>query len=833
MSTTPMASDDYNSDSDEYDFPPLPTDDAFLDELANIERAHFHPPLSSTPNKPSSALLPPSTNSQKSISSPSSSLGVRHVDVELEVELAIDRSLDARAGGESSLMDGDSVFLSSLGEDEIEEAIARQLQSQDDMEDLMPPHPSLFALYRRRNFFSVTDLAAPTWCEVQYDYGLRGKRFLKPSDRPTTFITSKGNVIAPDLEKAVANDKTMKKGTKIHKALEREIHPVEIKVTVETKEETWALRILNMLASLEALMALGKCREMPVMGFIKGHLVVGIIDEIQRVPLVDLSLPSSSTPTSSPKKSTASPQTNKITSYFIPSSPAKGKGRAGTNSTPTHTLKVSDSKTRKTRSLPREDASLSGKIQTQAYKFLLDALLRPPSDFSSPNKPSFSFPHLFASLDLSSQLQLSEEFLAQAQILIDGNGLDCPSIATLDDLADAWERTVSRLGVDRNEACSRDLELVYRFQETTRGRSSGKRKVLDASMTMGSGGIALSVEENDRLLALAIQASLGLGIGAEEVKLGGVEESAEETDEEMLERAIAESLKGVAVLEAEGSTRLEVLEEEKEGIDDAEELPPDVEPQHRNPWTIEPGSSDSLARATSSQLSISSPKEDSSSSFVSQLRTSIPILSQSASSFSKPIEISDSENSDSEEEESNKPVASSSSSTIPATSLPFDETSLLQLKHPELKTLAFKHSLPTWGRKVDLIARLLKSSSSASSSTPASSSKRPRRSQSKSPTSSSDTSLSTTTSSSSYSDPSPLDASIIGVVSFQYSHQGILAHFDDILSFWLGERAPRGVSMENTMRCEWCEFKEGCEWREQEGQRIWEEGRRRKAGLEG
>lgn len=34
-------------------------------------------------------------------------------------------------------MEGDSEFLSSLGEDEIEEAIARQLQNQDDVEDIM------------------------------------------------------------------------------------------------------------------------------------------------------------------------------------------------------------------------------------------------------------------------------------------------------------------------------------------------------------------------------------------------------------------------------------------------------------------------------------------------------------------------------------------------------------------------------------------------------------------------------------------------------------------------------------------------------------------------
>jgi hypothetical protein len=39
-----------------------------------------------------------------------------------------------------------------------------------------------------------------------------------------------------------------------------------------------------MLASLEALMTLGKCGEMPVMGFVNGHLVVGIIVR----PILDL-----------------------------------------------------------------------------------------------------------------------------------------------------------------------------------------------------------------------------------------------------------------------------------------------------------------------------------------------------------------------------------------------------------------------------------------------------------------------------------------------------------------------------------------------------------------
>jgi hypothetical protein len=36
-------------------------------------------------------------------------------------------------------------------------------------------------------------------------------------------------------------------------------------------------RFLNMLASLEALLTLGKCRELPVVGFIRGYMIVGVI----------------------------------------------------------------------------------------------------------------------------------------------------------------------------------------------------------------------------------------------------------------------------------------------------------------------------------------------------------------------------------------------------------------------------------------------------------------------------------------------------------------------------------------------------------------------------
>jgi hypothetical protein len=63
----------------------------------------------------------------------------------------------------------------------------------------------------------------------------------------------------------------------VHKALEKEIHPVEVKLSTTTREDAWGVRFLNMLASLEALIGLGTCRELPVVGFVRGIMVVGVI----------------------------------------------------------------------------------------------------------------------------------------------------------------------------------------------------------------------------------------------------------------------------------------------------------------------------------------------------------------------------------------------------------------------------------------------------------------------------------------------------------------------------------------------------------------------------
>jgi len=54
---------------------------------------------------------------------------------------------------------------------------------------------------------------------------------------------------------------------------------------------------------------------------------------------------------------------------------------------------------------------------------------------------------------------------------------------------------------------------------------------------------------------------------------------------------------------------------------------------------------------------------------------------------------------------------------------------------------------------------------------------------------------------------------IIGRTVFTHSPRRLAAHLSSVLQWWQGEREAVGVSIEETRRCGWCEFEEGCEWR--------------------
>jgi len=101
---------------------------------------------------------------------------------------------------------------------------------------------------------SVTDLISPAWCELQYFYVLskHGRKRRTPA---------------------------MKQGSAVHQALEDEVH-VTVPVRVATNEDSWGLRLWNVIQGLRTLRETGRTREMEVWGSVGGEFVNGVIDEL-------------------------------------------------------------------------------------------------------------------------------------------------------------------------------------------------------------------------------------------------------------------------------------------------------------------------------------------------------------------------------------------------------------------------------------------------------------------------------------------------------------------------------------------------------------------------
>ncbi|EXJ57266.1 hypothetical protein A1O7_07613 [Cladophialophora yegresii CBS 114405] len=101
---------------------------------------------------------------------------------------------------------------------------------------------------------SVTDLISPSWCELQYYYILtkHGRKRRTPA---------------------------MKQGSAVHQALEDEVHTT-VPVEITKKEDSWGLRIWNIIQGLRTLRETGKTRELEIWGSVGGELVNGVIDEL-------------------------------------------------------------------------------------------------------------------------------------------------------------------------------------------------------------------------------------------------------------------------------------------------------------------------------------------------------------------------------------------------------------------------------------------------------------------------------------------------------------------------------------------------------------------------
>ncbi|KAI0657362.1 exonuclease V [Cubamyces menziesii] len=346
--------------------------------------------------------------------------------------------------------------------------------------------PTPFQQFRRwSKVLSVTDLVGPSWCEVQFDYGLRQQRHKKLEDRPATFVTAEGKTIDVVQDVAAKNNRTVSRGKSVHKVLEREAQPEQVAVEITTQEERWALRLINMLAALQTLTELGYCREMPVFGIVHGQVVTGIIDEIARRPVTEdetSERQASQVGTSSPNKRAAS--------HSIPTTPSKSSTKRSKHDTsgnqpsitaffspnrrhtpppssiPRYTLHLSDTKTRIRPTLPPDEDAYASRLQLMLYHRLLSNLLASAAHSApTPTSTALNFAELWDRVGVDSTRRFSDGFLVQSGLAASPSGADSQvnlsRIECLNDLIVAFEHTVDALSVSKVDET---LTLVYRKQ---------------------------------------------------------------------------------------------------------------------------------------------------------------------------------------------------------------------------------------------------------------------------------------------------------------------------------------------------------------------------------
>jgi exonuclease V len=203
-----------------------------------------------------------------------------------------------------------------------------------------------------RKPLSVTDLVSPVWCELQYFYNLS-----KFGRKPPT--------------------QAMKTGSKIHQALEDEVHTV-VPVRTKTNEDRFGLRIWNAIQGLRGLRETGLARELQVWGVIGGQVVNGIIDELSfTCPDPDFE---EKHELSKAEKSGGTPP---LGQWSIQQAFAKASATTSLKETddpwvgaiePDRQVYIADVKTRGVRSLPSGPALRPIWMQLMLYRRLLESL---------------------------------------------------------------------------------------------------------------------------------------------------------------------------------------------------------------------------------------------------------------------------------------------------------------------------------------------------------------------------------------------------------------------------------------------------------------------------
>lgn len=192
----------------------------------------------------------------------------------------------------------------------------------------------------------------------------------------------------------------MKQGSKVHKALEDEVH---ITVPVETTkiEDNWGLRLWNICQGLKTLRETGRTRELEIWGTIGGELVNGIIDELSYTcpdPKYEETLKAKGTPVAElPEYQTS------ITEFLLAKPEKDGPLQSAKTQQDQKWVYLTDVKTRATPTLPTGSSLRPTIAQLHLYHHMLENLVQ----------GNFSLDRLAERYDLNVSEAFSDSFLAQ------------------------------------------------------------------------------------------------------------------------------------------------------------------------------------------------------------------------------------------------------------------------------------------------------------------------------------------------------------------------------------------------------------------------------------
>ncbi|KAJ7194675.1 exonuclease V [Mycena pura] len=349
-------------------------------------------------------------------------------------------------------------------------------------EILSPTSP--FRRYRRYGTLSVTDLISLAWRAQLF-----GAKFSSTTDYGKK---EKGKEIIVQQDVAARNDKITKRGRFIHKELELELKPEEIEIVITSKEERWAFRLMSLLLSLVSLAAERCAREIPVFGMVEGIVVLGIVDELRIVDQPGLETGAKRTsdaPLPPPKRAYIHSPSCEAVPVPAPSAP----------SSPLYSIRLIDTKTRRTDSLPSDEDAEPTRLQVMLYYRLITSLL----DRST----QYNFSALWAALGVHATQPFSLQYMRQTRGILGSGAVP----GCLQEMALLLSERLAELDLP---PVDRTLQVIY--------RSQNKYPSLGRSLTNKSKGceerIPSTAREEDADVARAIQLSLAESYQAELVE---------------------------------------------------------------------------------------------------------------------------------------------------------------------------------------------------------------------------------------------------------------------------------------------------------------------------